>query len=183
MAFCEKCGTQLDAVTNICPACGSVPGNAGAPQGQASPFPGSAPQGSVGQQAPGQQGYIPFTQATSGTAAYADPNDVQENKVLAIVAYILFFIPLLTGTVKTSPFTKYHTNQGTLLFISAFIYGVAYSILTTVLAFIPILGWAMIALLGLLALIFPVFAILGIINAANGKLKPLPLIGGIQLLK
>ena len=31
---------------------------------------------------------------------------------MAIIAYILFFVPLLTGDRKKSPFVKFHTNQG-----------------------------------------------------------------------
>ena len=41
-----------------------------------------------------------------------DPNDVQSNKVMAILAYfgILFLIPLLAA--KESAYARYHTNQG-----------------------------------------------------------------------
>ncbi|MDR2106722.1 MAG: hypothetical protein LBP24_04880 [Coriobacteriales bacterium] len=186
MALCQKCGTQIDVATNICPACGTAAAATGAPQRPAPPFPGPA----QGQQAPGQQGAgqwssSPFAQAANNTAGYADPNDVQENKVMALLAYlgILFLIPLLTGTVKTSPFTKYHTNQGIILFIVEIVYGVAYAIVATILAFIPIIGALIAGLLSLFYLVFLVFIILGIINALNGKLQPLPLIGGIQLLK
>jgi len=45
--------------------------------------------------------------------------DVEQNKGMAIIAYILFFIPILTGDHKKSRFVMYHTNQGLVLFYSA----------------------------------------------------------------
>lgn len=98
--------------------------------------------------------------------------DAEQNKVMGILAYILFLIPLLAA--KESTFAKFHTNQGLVLFLAAlainFIGGI-----------IPIIGWFIILPIGNL-LVF-VFAILGIINAAKGVMKPLPLIGGISLIK
>jgi uncharacterized membrane protein len=112
-----------------------------------------------------------------------DPNDASENKAMAILAYLLFFIPLLTGAHKTSPFAKFHTNQGTVLFVTAVVYGVAYGILTAILAFIPYLGFLLISLLSIASFWVPVFAVIGIINAAGGKMSPLPLIGQLRLVK
>jgi uncharacterized membrane protein len=109
--------------------------------------------------------------------------DAEKNKTMAVLAYILFFIPLLTGEYKNSPFLKFHTNQGTVLFIAAVIYGIAYGILSIILAFIPIIGWILILLLGLLSLGFVVFCIIGILNAVNGKLKELPIIGKMSIIK
>jgi uncharacterized membrane protein len=100
-----------------------------------------------------------------------DPTDVQANKAMAVLAYILFFVPLLAA--KDSPFAMYHANQGLVLFLTSLA-------LNVVLTFIPIIGWMLLpfAYIAILA-----FAIIGIINAANGHNKPLPLIGGITLLK
>jgi uncharacterized membrane protein len=108
---------------------------------------------------------------------------VEENKVMAAIAYILFFIPLLTGAYKTSPYAKFHTNQGTVLFVSGAVYGIAYGILSVILAFIPFIGWLIILLLGFASLWVVAFVIIGIINAVGGKMTPLPLIGHIQLVK
>ncbi|MEC5422984.1 hypothetical protein QGM71_05660 [Virgibacillus sp. C22-A2] len=98
--------------------------------------------------------------------------DVKENKGMAILAYILFFIPLLAA--KESKFAMFHANQGLTLFLS----GVGVSVLGT---FIPIIGWLLILPIGSLFII--ILAVIGIINAANGKEKALPLIGSIQLIK
>ncbi|PNE28452.1 hypothetical protein BHU09_06965 [Tannerella sp. oral taxon 808] len=100
-----------------------------------------------------------------------DQNDVQSNKVMAILAYfgILFLIPLFAA--KESPFARYHANQGLVLFLFTFV--------CYILAWIPKLGW--ISYIGYL--IGFVFFIIGVINAAGGKMKPLPLIGKITLIK
>lgn len=101
-----------------------------------------------------------------------DRADVEKNKGLAIIAYIIFFIPLLVA--RDSKYAMYHANQGLLLLLAA----IAINIVGTV---IPIIGWLIIAPLGNLAVL--VFVIIGIINASKGEQKPLPLIGGFQLIK
>lgn len=99
-------------------------------------------------------------------------NDVQENKIYGILSYIgiLFIIPLLAA--PKSPFAKFHANQGCVLFIA----GVALGLV----AWIPILGW----IVGFVGWVFLlVLAIMGIVNAANGQMKKLPLIGDIEIIK
>lgn len=102
----------------------------------------------------------------------ADPADVEQNKIMGILAYIIFFIPLLAA--RESKFAMYHANQGLVLFLA----GIAVSILGSI---IPILGWFVILPLCMLAI--TVLAILGIVNAAKGLIKPLPIIGGISIIK
>lgn len=111
-----------------------------------------------------------------------DPEDIEQNKVMAILAYIIFLIPLLVA--KDSPYAKYHTNQGLVLFIAAFVGGIVLNILHYILSYIIIIGWIVSILLHFLYPIFVIaLVIIGIINAANGKAKPLPLIGHITILK
>ena len=161
MAVCASCGAQVNDDVKFCSACGAnMPGASVAAPGQTSGG------GSTGQ-----------------AERQADPNDAEQNKLMAILAYILFFIPLLTGDHKKSPFVLFHTNQGTVLAISAIVYSIAYRILFRILIVIPILGWLLIFLLGLCGFVFLVLAIIGIINAATGKMKPLPLIGKLTIIK
>ena len=89
----------------------------------------------------------------------------EKNTGMAIIAYILFFIPLLTES-KNDPFVKYHVKQGIVLFVT--------SIALMAVGVVPIIGW-IIAIFSPLIII--VLSILGIINAANGKEKQLPVIG------
>lgn len=90
----------------------------------------------------------------------------KKNIGMAVVAYIIFFIPLLTEA-KNDPFVKYHVKQGLVLFICSFgVYLVG--------QVIPVLGFVVASLLNIVII---VLLIVGIINAANGDEKPLPLIG------
>ena len=116
---------------------------------------------------------------------------------MAVLAYILFFVPLIAGAHKTSPFVKFHTNQGTVLWIASLIFGVVYGIVTAILgaifistattlsglgAGIGIYG-VITTILSLLWIVPAVLAIMGIVNAVTGKTKPLPLIGKFTIIK
>lgn len=98
--------------------------------------------------------------------------DIEDNKVIAALAYIIFFLPLIVA--KDSEFGKFHANQGLILLLLGF----AISIVGTI---IPFIGWFIIAPIG--GLVVMVLGILGIINALNGVEKQLPIIGNIKLLK
>jgi uncharacterized membrane protein len=89
----------------------------------------------------------------------------KKNTGMAVVAYIIFFIPLLTDA-KNDPFVKYHVKQGLVLFIGY--------IIEVFIGMIPVIGWIISPLLGIFLL---VLFIIGIMNAINGKEKPLPVIG------
>ena len=99
--------------------------------------------------------------------------DIQTNKVWAALSYvgILFILPLLVNGGQ-SRYAKYHANQGFILFLANIVVGIASAILGK----IPVLGAVLSALLSLASL---ALMIIGIINAANGKAKQLPLIGGL----
>ncbi len=146
MAVCSKCGAQIPDNTGVCPTCG-------------------APQ----ENGANQQAYV-------NGGNYMDPNDVQQNKVMAVLAYIgiLFLVPLLAA--PNSQYARFHTNQGLVLFLFDIVVG----ILSAVLAFIPFVGLIVSSLLSLGAF---VLMILGIVNAATGKANELPLIGKIRIIK
>ncbi len=105
--------------------------------------------------------------------------DADTNKVFGILAYIFFFcfVPIIVA--KDSPYAKYHANQGLVLFVAE----VATFLITGAFVFIPFLGILVYFLHLALLLVFLVLAILGIINAAAGKCVPLPVIGGIKILR
>jgi len=105
------------------------------------------------------------------TPPRVDPADVNQNKWLAMAAYIIFFIPLLAA--RQSRFAMYHANQGLVLLL----FSIACNI---VLGFIPFIGWILLPIANLATL---VLVIIGILQSANGQLKPLPVIGSISLLK
>jgi uncharacterized membrane protein len=87
------------------------------------------------------------------------------NTGMAIVAYIVFFIPLLTED-KNDPFVKFHVKQGMILLVAWFAAGF--------IAMLPFIGRMIQPLL-----VLAVFAltITGMYGAYKGEQKPLPLIG------
>ena len=97
---------------------------------------------------------------------------MEGNKLMAAISYIwiLFIVPLVAA--KDDAFARYHANQGLLLFLASIVLGI--------IGVIPVIG-TIIALVGGIATF--VFMILGIINALKGEMKPLPLIGGIEIIK
>lgn len=111
--------------------------------------------------------------------------DVQNNKVMGILAYfgILFLIPLLAA--KDSQYARFHTNQGIVLFI----FSVALNIIGNGISFVisvtsfGILSFVGTLITGLIGLVCLAFAIVGIVNACSGEPKKLPIIGSITLYK
>lgn len=105
--------------------------------------------------------------------------DCQDNKGMAIIAYlgILVLIPLFAA--KKSPFARFHTNQGLLLFIAGIIVG----LINLIFQAIPVLGTIIYILCMVIDIILVILMVIGIVNAATGKAKDLPLIGTIRILK
>jgi len=99
-----------------------------------------------------------------------DPQDIEKNKVMAALAYILFFLPLIV--CPDSKFGRFHANQGLLLLIVAFAGSFILTITIVGLFLVPFYSIA----------IF-VFAIIGFINGLNGKAKELPLFGKFRIIK
>ncbi len=98
-----------------------------------------------------------------------DPQDIQENKTISILAYLIFFLPLLAA--PQSKFGRFHSNQGLLVFL---IY-----IVSVAVGKLPLIGFIG-AIFSLIAL---VFMILGMVNASKGLAKELPIIGNISIIK
>jgi uncharacterized membrane protein len=95
-----------------------------------------------------------------------DPQDIQDNKVIAALSYLglLVLVPLLAK--KDSPFCQFHAKQGLVLLIAWVAIGIIWVI--------PILGW----IVGTIGSIFLfVLFIIGLINALGGQAKELPVIG------
>ena len=115
---------------------------------------------------------------TKDTTASYSPDDVGRNKGMAILAYfgLLVLIPLLAA--RDSKFARFHSNQGLILAIVE----VLLSAIFVPLGWIPLVGWIFRVIYGLIGIPLLILAILGIINAANGRAKELPIIGGIHLI-
>ena len=114
------------------------------------------------------------------TGLVADPADVEKNKVMAILAYLWILVLVPIFAAKDSKFARYHANQGLILLIVFIALYIVLGILGAIVAFIPVVqmcACAFLPLIGLFSLAHLVLAILGIVNAANGKMQPLPVVG------
>ena len=124
------------------------------------------------------------SQGAAAPAATAVSDDAQQNKVMAILAYFgpLVLIPIFAA--KESRFARFHSNQGVVLLLACIAYSIVYSVLSGILLAISGTLFLIISILGFACSCgITVLAIIGIINAAKGEMKPLPLIGGIKILK
>jgi uncharacterized membrane protein len=97
-----------------------------------------------------------------------NPSQHSNQMLMAILAYILFLIPLLTGDAKRNEFVKYHAKQGFAIFIAS--------------VFLMVVGWVLpflyiIPIIPLLQLGLFILFILGIVNVANNQKRSLPVIG------
>ena len=88
-----------------------------------------------------------------------------DKKITGILAYIGLIGWLIAYLAGDKEGAKFHLNQGFVLWIASLIC-----------AIIPCLGW-------LCEVILLVLMIMGIISAAKEEEKPLPIIGGINILK
>ena len=199
MAICKKCGKEIDKGVKFCPSCGTAVqqaapkettekkpvncANCGTPINKGVKFCPSC--------GTAVSGKLVKTEVQNQEIQQADPADAEQNKGLAIVAYlgILFIIPLLTGDYKKSAFLKFHTNQGAVLFLTAICVWIAAGIIMAILTalllqfyfgfFSMIIGlFVPLVNIGILVLL-----IIGIINAVTGRMKPLPIIGKFTLIK
>jgi uncharacterized membrane protein len=98
-----------------------------------------------------------------------------KNKTLAIVAYITLIGWVIAylqykSQAEKSPLVRYHLTQA----LGIFIFAIALSIVTTIIAsIIPSLG-SILSIAGLLPLILLIF---GIISASNEVQNPVPAVG------
>ncbi len=180
MSFCSKCGARLNEGATFCSNCGA-PQEVPAQQAWTPP----EQQGWTSEQqgwSPEQQAWPPGQQAWSNEQQF-HPQDIENNKVMAVLAYlgVLVFVPMFAA--KESKFAHYHVNQGLVLFIAEVAYAILYAILSSILLAISWRLYVITRIIGLLSLVFLVLSILGIVNALNGKAKELPVIGKIKILK
>ena len=104
-----------------------------------------------------------------------------EDKTVAILAYctlIGFIIAIVMFGNNKTKLGSYHLKQVLGFLICGIGLWIAYAILTAILAFIPFIGWILIPIVGLCVWVgFLVLWIMGLMNAVNGQMKPIPVIG------
>ena len=117
-----------------------------------------------------------------GREYIADPVDVQQNKTICILCYfgILFLIPFFVK--KDSQYVRFHCNQGLVLLIFNVIITGGFKLLTTLVKG-SLLAIPVGLLNGIVGLALFALMIIGIVFAVTGKMRELPLIGSIRILK
>ncbi|MBQ2840598.1 MAG: zinc ribbon domain-containing protein [Oscillospiraceae bacterium] len=163
MAYCTKCGTELHVGSHFCHSCGAKVASGG--------FSGDF-SAKVSE----------FTKTSDTTCDY-DPVDIAQNKSVSVIAYISWLVLIPLFTAKKSPFARFHTNQGLILWLLSIAWTIVHAVLSFVLLMISVYLEPIASLLGLFDLVIVAFIIIGIINAAKGKAKELPIIGKIRIIK
>lgn len=124
------------------------------------------------QESPSVSSQGPTDDQPSQPQSTASPDESQL-KLISALGYLglLFLVPYLM--FPKDKFAVFHANQGLILLIAGVIINVIGGI-------VPVLGWIIILPLGNIALL--ALLIFGAINAFNGHMKRLPLIGNFDLL-
>ncbi|MDR0197919.1 MAG: hypothetical protein LBI36_06870 [Oscillospiraceae bacterium] len=165
MAVCDKCGKYMDDGETVCRSCGSA-------------AKGAANFGNFDF----NKTFNDFMNTSDSTGEF-DESDVKGNYGAAVLAYLplLFVITLLVAS--GSKFAKFHANQGIVLFIFEIVLGAAVGVVKIVFGVVPGIGGMLAWIVGVVAGLFTFLLIAaGVINAANGRAKRLPVIGGIDIL-
>ena len=166
MAFCGKCGTQINEDEKFCSNCGSaVEKNEKANENNNEDKVENTEKTAF------EETINKFAD-TKDTSSEYKKEEIEEGKGMAILSYISFLvlIPLFTSKSK---YVRFHINQGLILFACWII---AYVIDL-------ILPWRLYFISSLLYLFIGILSIIGIINVVNGKAKEIPILGGFKLIK
>ena len=175
MAFCGKCGTQVNEGVKFCPSCGSPMGTTGQEQKENQ-------QTSQGKQSDFSTKLSELNNTKDSTADF-DKADIEQNKGMAILAYISWLVLIPLFAAPKSRYARYHTNQGIILALAETVWWIVETILSKILYAISWRLGFLSSILALVNLVFLVFLIIGIRNVSNGKAKELPIIGKFKLLK
>jgi len=113
-----------------------------------------------------------MTESTTETTTGSQftPEEIEEGKGMAILAWIFWIIPLLAARDKR--FAMFHTQQALALWISFIILYIIIWVLTFIVAQISSTLTCIITALGIIPwIVFVVFWIMGLITAIQGKSK------------
>jgi len=122
----------------------------------------------------------------AGHTPMGDPADVQANKAVSILAYlgILFFLPLVA--CPNSKFGRFHANQALLLLLASAALNIATRIIKAPIDLFSFgfpFSYISGTLTGATGIAIVVFMIIGMVSASKGEMKPLPIIGSIEIIK
>lgn len=113
----------------------------------------------------------------------AAPQFEEDKKVVASVAVfpILFLIYFIAG--NDSAYVRYCANQGLIFTIIGVIISVIYGVVNGILGGIFLIGTIIYLVFGLIGLAILILTIYQMVGAFKGTIKPLPVIGDVEILK
>lgn len=204
MAFCEKCGSQLKEDAKFCTVCGQPVEPQQAPQSQQTyqqPVESQQPYQQAAQpqqpyqqptqpQQPVQPNFFQKLNDTPDTTYEYDPQDIANNKVMAVLSYLGILVLIPWFAAPQSRFARFHAKQG----VTLFLVDIAYTIISVLLGLIKTphyyyffeyyaTPWYINLLIFIIGIPVIVLTILGIVNAARGHAKELPIIGRFNIIK
>ena len=184
MNYCPKCGAYIPDGETKCLACGfDTAEKKTEDAGREHDFGGAASQSAPKYEE--KTGKTTEEQSYAGTVIDDEPraenrrqyggtifDDAVDNRGMAVLCYMgpLFIIPLLTR--RGSAFVRYHANQGLVLFLVELM--VDFCGALPAIGGIAAAAGAVLVLLGFIS---------GISNALGGRMRPMPVFGGINILK
>ena len=115
-----------------------------------------------------------FLDTTDHTSEF-EAEDIAQNKAMGILAYIGILVLVPIFAAKGSKWARWHANNGLVLAICE----VAVYFTLGLLGLIPYVGIVFTILEWLSSLAFVGLSVFGIVNAARGKAKEFPLVGGL----
>jgi len=155
MAFCSACGTQMADNAAFCPKCGKAAAPASAAGTSSAPPPPSY----------------------ATTAAPATP--MAEN-VAGMLAYLVIpaIIFLLIEPYNRNQFVRFHSFQSLFTFVAVIVADIALVIVSSILHFIPVIGWILTAIMWpLYILAILALWLLLVIKAYQHEMFKLPFVG------
>ena len=194
---CPNCGLVIQGNPKFCPNCGTPiapisvepqPNPVPEPKPEPVPEPEPVPQ-------PKPQPTPQPTQPTPQPAPQPTPQPVENEikpttmeKTLALEAYLGILVLAPIFGAKQSTFVRFHANQGLILCIISFALSLLMTFNSVIIAAVDALWLSIIlglinGLYGLVSCGVIALAVIGIINALKGKMKKLPIIGNIKILK
>ena len=182
MAFCSKCGAQVNDGTTFCPSCGAPIGQQA--QQQARPQQAQQPQQQAQQPQQQRQQYqqqagqqyanpVPAVDPKDHTKDF-DKEDISKNKVYAMLAYLfgIFGLIIIMIAAKDSKYAQFHARQAAKLIVLNGLLIIAFAALmiTIIVPFVAMIGMIIVA----------VVQIICFFNVCAGKAKEAPIVSAFK---
>ena len=153
MKFCPNCHLTYDDSANVCGQCGG-------------------PLSVIPQQVQQQAAYDP-----SDHTAEFDAQDISDNKVFAMLPYLMSFIGVIIALLAapSSPYTMFHIRQGLKIMVTEILLGICTAVLAITII-VPIAA-------GICMIVLLVIQIICFFRALKGRAVEAPIVKGLNFLK